>query len=194
MRHLFAPKSVAVVGASSDPTRIGGRPIAYMLAQGFLGRILPVNPKRREVQGLRAYASVADLPEVPEAAIVAVPRDAAVAAIGDLASVGVKAAIVFSAGFAEMDAAGAAAQAGMAARARAHGMRLLGPNCLGLFNARIGYYPTFSASFETGWPLPGRIGIVSQSGAYGTHLFAAARDRRMGTPISSPPATRPTSR
>jgi acyl-CoA synthetase (NDP forming) len=181
--RLLAPSSVAVIGASADPLRIGGRPIAHMLARGFAGRILPVNPNRAEVQGLRAYPSIAALPEVPEAAIVAVPGAAAVEAVAELARAGVAATVVFTAGFAETGAAGAELQARMAAQARTHGMRLLGPNCLGLFNARIGYYPIFSTSLEGGWPVPGRIGIASQSGAYGTHLFAAARERRLGTPI-----------
>ena len=70
---LFSPRSVAVVGASSDATRIGGRPIAYMLARGFKGQIMPVNPNRAEIQGLTAYPSVAALPEAPDTAIVAVP-------------------------------------------------------------------------------------------------------------------------
>jgi acyl-CoA synthetase (NDP forming) len=183
LTRLLAPRSVAVIGASSDPLRIGGRPIASMLAQRFPGRILPVNPKRSDIQGLRAYPTLADLPEAPDAAIVAVPAEAAVAAVEQLAQMGVGAAIVFTAGFAEVDATGAAQQARMAAAAQLHGMRLLGPNCLGLFNARIGFYPIFSSSIEGGWPLPGRIGIASQSGAFGTHLFAAARERRMGTPI-----------
>ena len=178
---MFAPRSVAVLGASADPLRIGGRPIAYMLQQNFAGPIYPVNPKRDEVQGLRAYASVAALPEVPECAVVAVAAGIAVQAVQDLADAGVKSTIVLSAGFAEVDAAGAAEQARMVAIARRTGMRLLGPNCLGLFNARIGFYPTFSAAFQTGWPLPGRIGVASQSGAYGTHLFAAMRNRRIGT-------------
>jgi acyl-CoA synthetase (NDP forming) len=181
--RLLTPASVAVIGASADPVRIGGRPIANMLARGFAGRILPVNPKRTEIQGLPAYPSVAALPEVPDAAIVAVPGAACVAAVAELARAGTGAAIVFTAGFAEVDAAGAALQAEMTATAAAHGMRLLGPNCLGLFNAGIGFFPIFSSSLEGGWPLPGRIGIASQSGAYGTHLFAAAREWRMGTPI-----------
>lgn len=180
---LLAPRSVAIVGASDDPTRIGGRPIAYMLAQNYAGTILPVNPRRAQVQGLPAWPSIADLPEVPEVAVVAVPAEHAVQAVEDLGSRGVKGAVVFTAGFAEIGDAGAMAQARMAAAARAHGMRLLGPNCLGLFNARIGFYPIFSSSFENGFPRPGRIGIASQSGAYGTHLFAAARDRGLGTPI-----------
>ena len=180
---LLAPRSVAVVGASSDPTRIGGRPIAYMLARGFQGRIMPVNPNRPTIQGLPAYASVADLPEAPDVAIVAVPAAVAVEAVDQLGARGVKAAIVFSAGFAEAGEAGGAAQARMAGVARRHGMRMAGPNCLGLFNDRIGFYGLFSSSLENGYPPPGRIGVASQSGAYGTHVFAVARDRGIGTPI-----------
>ena len=185
LTRMLAPRSVAVVGASADPTRIGGRPIAYMLDRGFRGAILPVNPNRAEVQGLPAYASVAALPEVPDCAIVAVPGEAAVRAVDELGARGVGAAIVFTAGFAEADPAGpgADAQARMVAHARRHGMRLLGPNCLGLFNARIGYFPIFSSSLEAGWPAPGRVGIASQSGAYGTHVFAVARNRGIGTPV-----------
>jgi acyl-CoA synthetase (NDP forming) len=183
LTSLFAPRSVAIVGASDDPVRIGGRPIAYMKAQGFAGPILPVNPKRQTVQDLPAFASVDALPEAPDVAIVAVPGDAAIEAVEALGRRGTRGAIVFTAGFAEVDAAGEAAQERLVAAARKHGMRLIGPNCLGLFNARIGFYPIFSSSFENGWPRPGRIGIVSQSGAFGTHIFAAARERHMGTPL-----------
>ena len=180
---MLRPRSIAVLGASNDPTRIGGRPISYMLSQKFAGAILPVNPNRAEVQGLPAYASIADLPSVPDAAIVAVPAELAVQAVDDLGARGVRSAIVFTAGFAEMNEAGRLAQDRMLAAAKRHGMRLLGPNCLGLFNAHIGFYPIFSSSFENGWPPPGRIGIASQSGAYGTHMFATARNRNIGTPI-----------
>ena len=180
---MLRPRSIAVLGASNDPTRIGGRPISYMLSQKFAGAILPVNPNRAEVQGLPAYASVADLPSVPDAAIVAVPAEHAVQAVDDLGARGVRSAIVFTAGFAEMNEAGRLAQDRMMTAAARHGMRLLGPNCLGLFNAHIGFYPIFSSSFENGWPPPGRIGIASQSGAYGTHMFATARNRNIGTPI-----------
>ena len=180
---LLAPRSVAIIGASTDPTRIGGRPIAYMLARGFAGPILPVNPNRATIQGLPAYASIADLPAIPDVAIVAVPALAAVDAVEELAALGVKGAIVFSAAFAETGAEGAALQARMTAAARAGGMRLLGPNSLGAFNDRIGFYGIFSASLEGGYPPPGRIGIASQSGAYGTHVFTVARERKIGTPL-----------
>jgi acyl-CoA synthetase (NDP forming) len=180
---LLAPRSIAILGASNDPTRISGRPIAYMKSQGFQGAIYPVNPNRKEVQGLTAYPSVADLPETPDVAIVAVAAEHAVQGVEDLAKRGVKGALVFTAGFAEMDEAGEAAQNRMVASARAYGMRILGPNCLGAFDSRTAYYATFSSSFDSGWPVPGRIGIASQSGAYGTHLYTLARNRGIGASL-----------
>lgn len=180
---LLAPRSVAVLGASSDPTRISGRPIAYMKSQGFQGGLYPINPNRTEIQGLKAYASIADVPEVPDVAIVAVSSEVAAAAVEDLGKKGVKAIVMFTAGFAEMDDAGAVAQAKMVATARSYGMRILGPNCLGVFDARRSYYATFSSSFDSGWPVPGRIGIASQSGAYGTLLYTLARNRGIGASL-----------
>ena len=115
---LLAPRSIAVIGASSDPTRIGGRPIAYMKNQGFKGALYPVNPTRPEIQGLKAYASIADLPEPPDVAIVAVPANIAVQAVSDLAKLGVKGVVMFTAGFAEVDEAGERAQSAMIAEAR----------------------------------------------------------------------------
>ncbi len=183
LNGLISPRSVAVLGASSDAARIGGRPIAYMKAGGFKGSILPVNPNRTEIQGIKAYSSVADLPEVPDVAIIAVPANLAEQAVTDLAAKGCKGIVMFTAGFAEVDEAGEAAQARMIATCRANNMRLLGPNCLGVFDAATGYYATFSTSLDSGWPIPGRIGIASQSGAYGTHVFTLARNRRIGASL-----------
>lgn len=180
---LLSPRSIAVLGASSDPTRIGGRPIAYLKSQGFAGTIYPVNPNRSDVQGIKAYPSVEALPETPDVAIIAVPAEIATQAITDLAARGTKAALMFTAGFAEVDDAGAAAQANLVRIARGGGMRILGPNCLGVFDARTAYYATFSTSFDSGWPVPGRIGIASQSGAYGTHLYTLARNRGIGASL-----------
>ncbi len=178
---LVRPGAVAIIGASADPTRIGGRPIAYMLRAGFQGAILPVNPNRAEVQGLACFPSVAALPQAPDVAVIAVPGAAALQAVEELGARGTRFAVMFTAGYAEIGEEGAEAQAALVAAARRHGMRLLGPNCLGLFNAATGFYPIFSASLEGGLPLPGRIGIASQSGAYGTHLFTACRNRHIGT-------------
>ncbi|SDB29712.1 acetate--CoA ligase family protein [Belnapia rosea] len=180
---LVRPRSVALIGASDEPARIGGRPIAYMKERGFAGAIYPVNPKRTTVQGLPAFASIADLPEAPDVAIIAVPSALAIPALEELGAKGCRAVICFTAGFAEMDEKGAVEQQRMTEVARRHGIRLLGPNCLGVFNDAIRFYGTFTASFEKGWPIPGRIGIASQSGAYGTHIFSAALDRGIGTQV-----------
>ncbi|HUG21092.1 acetate--CoA ligase family protein [Piscinibacter sp.] len=177
---LLSPRSVAVIGASADALRIGGRPIAYMLERGYAGRILPVNPKRAEVQGLPAYASVAALPEVPDLAIVAVAAELTPAVVAELAERGTAAAILFTAGFAEASPEGAALQAQVVAAARRHGMRLLGPNSLGVVNPRNGFFGSFVSSVELGMPRAGRVGIVSQSGAYGGHLLAAATAAGIG--------------
>lgn len=179
---LLRPASIAILGASDDPTRIGGRPLAYMRARNFPGAIYPVNPKRARVQGLPAWPSLEEVPAAVEAAIIAVPKDAALEAVRGCVRKGVRGAIVFTAGFSETGAEGAALERALAAEARAGGLRILGPNCLGLFGAARGYFPIFSSSFENGWPLPGRVAIASQSGAFGTHLFALFRDRSVGTP------------
>ncbi len=183
LNALVRPRSIAMIGASDDPVRIGGRPISYMKQRGYAGQLWPVNPNRATVQGLPAFGSIGALPTAPDLGIIAVPAAQAILAVDELGKKGCRAVIMFSAGFAEMDAAGAAAQDELTAVAQKHGIRLLGPNCLGVFNAEVEFYGTFSASFEKGWPLPGKIGIASQSGAYGTHLYAASLDRGLGTAV-----------
>ena len=174
LARLLNPQSVAVIGASDDPLRIGGRPIAYMLGQGYRGRIFPVNPNRATVQGLPAYPSVAALPETPDVAIVIVPASLALEAIDSLAARGTAAAILFSAGFAETGPQGAEAERRLVEAAHAHGMRLIGPNSLGLINPRTHFYGSFSSAVELGFPTAGHVAIISQSGAYGAHLMAVA--------------------
>ena len=177
---LLAPRSVAVIGASDDVTRIGGRPLRYMREGGFAGRIFPVNPKRETVQGLPAFADVAALPEVPDTAILALPAAATLAAVEACVAKGLRSAVVFSAGFAETGAEGVALQARIAAVAREGGLRLLGPNCLGVMNPGAGWYGTFSVVLDGELMQSGPVGIVSQSGAYGSHLAHLARARGMG--------------
>lgn len=177
---LMAPNSVALIGASDDPARIGGRPLRYLREAGFKGAIYPVNPKRETVQNYRAYASVADLPESPDVAILAVPASGTLEALKGCAARSVKSAIVFSAGFAETGEEGRRIQEEMAAVARDSGMRVLGPNCLGVFNSAAGYYGTFSAVLDESLIRPGPVGVVSQSGAYGSHIAHLARQRGLG--------------
>jgi acetate---CoA ligase (ADP-forming) len=177
---LLDPRSIAIIGASENATRIGGRPIRYLKESGFSGGIYPVNPNRDQVQGLKAYASLASLPETPDVAILAVPAAATVQAVRECAERGVSSVIVFSAGFAETSEEGRVMQVEMAAIAREAGMRVLGPNCLGVFNAHANYYGTFSAILDTGLISPGPVSVVSQSGAYGSHITHLARQRGLG--------------
>ncbi|WP_211295012.1 acetate--CoA ligase family protein [Novosphingobium guangzhouense] len=177
---LFAPRSIALVGASDDAARIGGRPLRYLRASGYQGRVYPVNPKRETVQGQRAWPSIGALPEVPDLALLAVPAAATRAAVEDCVAKGVKAAIIFAAGFAEMGEEGRDEQARIVAVARAGGLRLLGPNCLGAADSSIGYYGTFSVMLDDGFLEPGPVAIVSQSGAYGSHIAQLARNRGLG--------------
>lgn len=177
---LLSPRSVAVVGASDNPTRIGGRPIAYLKAAGYAGAIYPVNPKRETVQGLPACPSLRELPEEVDAAILALPASATLGAVADCAAAGVKACIVFSSDFAETGEEGAALQQQLAETAREGGVRLLGPNCLGMFDTESGFYGTFTTTLDRGIPAPGPLSIISQSGAFGSHLYFLARELGLG--------------
>ena len=177
---LLRPASIAIIGASDEPSRIGGRPLAYLLAAKFPGPLYPVNSKRRTVQGLQAFPSIAEVPGKVDLAVIAVAAEQAVDAVRDCAARGVGAAVIFTAGFAETGDAGARLQDRIAAIARETGIRVLGPNCLGLFGTETGLYPTFTTTLDRGLPKRGRLSIVSQSGAFGSHLFYAAAGRGLG--------------
>lgn len=177
---LFRPRSVAILGASDDPTRISGRPLRYLLEGGFKGAIHPVNLNRATVQGLKAYSSLADVPDTPDVALLAVPASQTEQAVRECVEKGVRGAVIFSAGYAESGADGIEMQARITGIARAGGLRLLGPNCLGVFNPQIGFYGTFTQSLDKEMPFPGPLGIVSQSGAYGSHIAYLARKRGIG--------------
>lgn len=177
---LFKPGSIAIVGASSDPRRFGGRPIQYLTQAGFPGGIFPINPSRSEIQGLSAYASLDAVGQPIDCALLAVGPEATIGAVDDCIRLGVKAAIILSAGFSEIGETGAARQAEMVARARAGGLRLLGPNCMGLFDARSRFYATFASAFEDGLAPVGNVGVASQSGGYGGYVLRHAVMREIG--------------
>ena len=181
LEALLAPQSVAVIGASDEPARIGGRPIYQMLKAGFAGRIYPVNPRRRTVQGLRCYPDIASVPEPVDCAVVSVPAPVAVEVIAGCAEAGARSAVVFTSGFAETGASGSRAQQQIAGIARTSGMRIVGPNCLGIFNLEVGWFGTFANSLASRKLPCGPIGIITQSGAYGGHLFTITQNRGVGS-------------
>ena len=176
---LLRPASVAVIGASNDPTRIGGRPIRYLRAAGYAGRVYPVNPRHQEVQGLGAFPHISDVPEAVDLAIVAVPAPSVVETVEACAARGVQVAVIYSAGFAEMGAEGRRQQRRLGEIAAETGLRVVGPNCLGVYNSELGFFATFSTTLEDGFPAPGGVALVSQSGAYGSHLSLLARKRNI---------------
>lgn len=175
------PGSVAIIGASNDPEKIGGRPIRYMREFGFEGSIYPINPNRAKIQGITAYSSLDDLPAVPDVAIIAVSGANAVAQIVRCADLGVKGCIVMSSGFGETgDEQGLAWQNEMLAAAARTGMRLVGPNSQGLANFATGAVLGFSTLFTEQPPQDGPVAIVSQSGALCSVPYGLLRQAGIG--------------
>ncbi len=180
LQAALDPKSVAIIGASENPNKIGGRPILYMKRHGYKGAIYPINPNRAEIQGLKGYPSLASLPEVPELAIVIVGGDATVASVEECAKLGVKAAIIIASGFAETGDEGRAVQERMVATARAAGMRLVGPNSQGLANFGNGAIACFSTLFIEVEPRDGPVAVISQSGGMAAVTYGLLRGRGLG--------------
>jgi len=181
LRPFLAPRSVAIIGASNEVNKVGGRPLFYLKDYGFKGPIFPINPGRSEVQGLKAFKDLASVPDVPDLALVVVPGAAAVGAIKDCAARGVKAAICITSGFAETgDPAGVEMQKEMVAVARAAGMRMVGPNTQGLANFSNGAICSFSTFFTTMRPKDGPVAVVSQSGAMSAIPIGLLNERGVG--------------
>ncbi len=178
---FFRPHSVAVVGASRDPTAIGHQLLDALVQGEFRGAIYPVNPKAALIGDLRAYPCVRQLPEPVDLAIIAVPRDAVLGVVDDCAARGVRALVVLSAGFAEVGHEGAELQKRLVEKVRSYGVRLIGPNCLGLVatdpDVRL------NATFIPYFPPHGGVAMSSDSGALG--LAALAVSGRLGLGISS---------
>jgi acetyltransferase len=174
---LFAPGSIAVLGASKNPAKLGHRLLANVKEGGFAGAIHPVNPSGGSILGLPVLERIEALPPGVDLALVSLPAPAVPAAIGALAARGVRAAVVLSSGFGEVDSRGRGVQDAMLASARAAGMRLVGPNCMGVYSAPARVNGTYF------WDLPeapGGIAVVSQSGAYGGLIFRHLGSRGLG--------------
>ena len=159
LRPVFAPRSVAVIGASRRDSGVGNAVVRHLLASGFTGRIYPVNPHTGEICGLRTYPSVAALPEVPDLAVVAIPAPAVAAVAEECGQRGVAGLLVLSAGFAD-------GEAGRLRRAvRRYGMRMVGPNCIGVANTDPGV--ALDATFTKRIAGAGSVGVLTQSGGIG---------------------------
>ncbi len=170
---LLRPASIAVVGASRDPAKLGHVLLKNVLDYGFTGRVFPVNPSGGEVLGLPVHASIGDLPEAPDLVLLSIPNRHVPGVLREAASKGARAAVVLSSGFGEMGGEGASLQD----EVRASGLRILGPNCMGVYNRPAKLNATYF------WELPrteGRVAFISQSGAYGGMTFREMGRRGVG--------------
>ncbi len=178
LRSFMEPRSVAVIGASRDRGTIGAEILHDIVEMGFTGPVYPVNPKATSVGSIRAYPSVLDVPGDVDLAVIVVPAPVVAAVARECAAKGVRALVVISAGFSEVGAVGALRQRELLEICRAAGMRLIGPNCMGILTTDPAV--RLNATFAPRTPPPGRIGFLSQSGALGIAIMDHARERDLG--------------
>jgi acyl-CoA synthetase (NDP forming) len=180
LRSVYRPRSVALIGASERPGSLPAQALANLLESGFEGPIYPVNPRYATVAGLPCHESIAAVPGPVELALVLVPAARTADVVAECAHAGVGAAVLFAAGFAETGPAGRRAEAELAGLARAHGMRLLGPNCQGIVYQPHRLVATFSAALSSGLGAPSGVAYIGQSGALGGSFLSLARERAIG--------------
>lgn len=180
LRPLFNPRSIAVVGASDDLTRIGGLPIRFLRRHGYGGDVFPVNPKYREIAGVPCYPSLKEIPREVELALIGIPRNLVREALKDCAEKKVPFVILFSAGYAEMGESGRKEQEDLSRFVRQAGIRVVGPNCIGIVNTHDRVAASFTSGLEIQSLTPGGIGLVTQSGGIGNCLLTRASDRSIG--------------
>jgi acetyltransferase len=179
IEFFYDPRSIAIIGASRNPRKPGGRPLVALQKRGYSGRVFPVNPQYDEVAGLVCYPTIVDVPGDVDMAIVSVPASSVLDVLEQCGEKGVKAVVLFSAGFAEVGAEGEALQRRMGEIASANDFRILGPNCLGLMNIGNSVMASFAHIVDLE-PVPGSLGLVTQSGAFGAMIYAEANAARVG--------------
>ncbi|MGC9359478.1 MAG: acetate--CoA ligase alpha subunit [Anaerolineae bacterium] len=176
LEKLFHPSSIAVIGASSNPGKLGHQVLANLIGSGFGGTLYPVNPKADEILGLEAYGSVTDIPGPVDLVVVVIPNKFVADVLDESGRKGVKAAIIITAGFREAGPEGVAMEQELLRVAEQYGMRLVGPNCLGVIDT----HTPMNASFAAGTPEPGSIAFMSQSGALCTAILDFALAEHIG--------------
>ncbi len=179
LHRLISPKSIAIIGVSQDFNKLNGRVLKFLLDKGYEGAILPVNPKYDEVGGHRCYPDIGSAPGPVDLVVITLPARLVEDAVRQCGAAGVAGAVIFSSGFGEMGEEGKRLEESLAQAAREAGVRVLGPNGLGLINSFENALATFSQYAEGPTPA-GPVGFVTQSGAFGTAICALARNRRLG--------------
>lgn len=174
MEYFFYPESIAIIGASSDFHKPSGRPLEALLKRGYAGKIFPVNPRYKEISGVKCYPSILDVPEDVDLVIIGIPAGLVEGAIEQCAAKKVKAIIVFSSGFAETGPGGRALQQQITNLARDNNIRICGPNCFGLINLRNSVMASFAHIVQLDPVFPRSLGFVTQSGAFGAMIYTRA--------------------
>lgn len=175
---IFRPKSIAVVGASRREGSIGRELLHNLIEYNFHGKVFPVNPNAEAIHSVKAFPSVSAIPDAVDLAIIVVPRDLVLEVVEDCGRKGVKGLVVITAGFGETGEEGRRIEAELRALVRRHGMRMIGPNCMGVINTDPEV--RLDATFAPTLPLEGRIGFMSQSGALGVAILNIARQLDIG--------------
>jgi len=173
---IFKPKSVAVVGASTRPNTVGHDILANLIRDKYIGKIYPVNPKAEELQGLKVYPTLSDIPDSVDLAIFIVPAKAVPGLIAESKAKGVKGLVIISAGFKETGPEGVEREIELTRLVREAGIPLIGPNCLGIISPAV----NLNASFAAKTALKGNLGFMSQSGAFCTSVLDYAEERKIG--------------
>ncbi len=179
LAQMLRPKSIAIIGASPDSNKLNGRPFYFLRRDGYAGKLYPVNPKYTEIDGIPCYQSVTSLPETPELAVIIVSQKLVSAVVAELGRIGTLVCIIFSSGYSEIGPEGKVLEQELLKTAQRHGIRICGPNNLGLINAFDNVTATFS-QYADKPPIAGPVGFASQSGAFGTGISALARSRGIG--------------
>jgi len=167
LRSFFAPQSVAVIGATETPGSVGRTVFWNLISSPFGGTVFPVNPKRSNILGIKAYASIAEVPATVELAVIATPAPTVPSIIDECLAAGVQAAIIISAGFKECGPAGLELEKRIHVKLSGRKMRVIGPNCLGVMCPITGLNATFAAAMAR----PGDVACISQSGALLTAIL-----------------------
>src|SRR4030095_4131206 len=177
LKSLFHPRSVALIGASTEQNKLSGRPLRFFRDYGYAGTVYPVNPKYQEIAEVPCFAKLSDIPGEVDLAVITLPASAVPQALEECGTKGVKAAAIISSGFAEVGGEGLRLQDELQRIASENGIAVCGPNCSGFV-----YFPervtaTFSVGLDAGFPEPGPAAFISQSGALSSYILGAAKER-----------------
>jgi acyl-CoA synthetase (NDP forming) len=173
LARFFSPRSIAIIGASTNLISISGQPLKHLLAHDYTGKLYPVNPKYQDIVGVKCWPSLAALPETPDLALVAINAARVADALRECGKRGVPYAIIFSSGFSETGGEGVAMQSELVAIAAEYDIGIIGPNCQGMINLAARIYAGFGSIFGADYA-PGRVSMVSQSGGFGFSVMNLA--------------------